>query len=77
LALGEVTSCEVRLCGVPSTICILSENGSFQNNSVCYVLLPIDKTAMENYQMLKGFFREKIINTNQHLVGFPRSEVDG
>ena len=32
---------------------------------------------MENLPDVKSFFRQKIINTEIHLVGFPSSEVEG
>jgi hypothetical protein len=34
------------------------------------------KNCYGNLPDVKGFFREKIINPNQHLAGFPSSEVE-
>jgi hypothetical protein len=44
--------------------CVLCTASNRQN---CYGNLPD----------IKAFFKEKIIHTKQHLVGFPSSEVDG
>jgi hypothetical protein len=60
---------------VPSATFILSENGNFQITLFCAA--SNRQTAMETCQVLKPFFRQKITNTNHHLVGFPSSEVEG